>query len=250
MRKEFDKLYFGNHGDLGDSFISAGMVHYYADKTHELHVSIHPKNEKTLKCLYQDYNNIKLFNFENDGKIDEYVSSNKLSRVIIPKLHTHYVRGLSFHPLWDVQCYTLMDLSYSIRYKNFKLPKYINGAEELYQKLASDGAPYILVHKTTGEHPQGIPINIEGFRYSIGLPPLKIIEIDPSLDDYNMLKWLKLIENATEIHVVPSSFHCLVDSIHTNAKLFYHDAREKVSMLVNSEWNNFKWNMVHYDQKY
>jgi len=250
MRKEFDKLYYDGHGDLGDSFITSGIVHHYAKKTNKLHVSISPKNGKTLRCLYQDYKNIKLFDYENEEQIDQYVKLHNLSRVVIPKLQTHSVRGLYFHPLWDVQCYTLMDLSYSIRYENFKLPKHINGCEELYQKLIGDGTPYILLHKTTGEHPQGIPINVEGFRYSIGLPPLRIIEIDPSLDDYNMLKWVKLIENAAEIHVVPSSFHCLVDSIHTNAKLFYHDAREKVSMLVNSEWNNFKWNIVHYDQKF
>ena len=65
----------------------------------------------------------------------------------------------------------------------------------------------------------------------------------------DMMQYVKLIQHAEEIHCVPSSFHCLVDSIQTNAKLFFHDIREKTSMAVNTQWNNFKWNEVNYEYR-
>jgi hypothetical protein len=91
-------------------------------------------------------------------------------------------------------------------------------------------------------------MNVPAFREANGLLPIKIIEIEEGITD-NMMHYVKLIQNAQEIHVVPSSFHCLVDSIDTNAKLFFHDLREKTSMFINSSWNTKQWTVVNYNQR-
>jgi hypothetical protein len=79
---------------------------------------------------------------------------------------------------------------------------------------------------------------------------MKIIEITPNITK-NMLQYAKLIENAKEIHCVPSSFYCLTDSIteRTSANLFFHDIRAATLMQINSKWNNNRWNIVKYDRK-
>jgi hypothetical protein len=105
------------------------------------------------------------------------------------------------------------------------------------------------VHRQTGDHPKGLPINVSGFRHANGFPEIKIIDIVPEITN-NMMQYVKLIQNAQEIHCVPSSFHCLVDSMPTSAKLFFHDIREKTAMAVNSSWNNEKWNMVNYAERF
>ena len=64
-----------------------------------------------------------------------------------------------------------------------------------------------------------------------------------------MMQYVDLIKNAEEIHVVPSSFHCLVDSMETNASLYFHDIREKTSMAINSDWNNHRWTIVKYQNR-
>jgi hypothetical protein len=105
------------------------------------------------------------------------------------------------------------------------------------------------VHRYTGDSLDGIPINIPGFRKSAGLNEnIQIIEIKEGITD-DMMQYVKLIQNAQEIHCVASSFHCLVYSIQTNAKLYFHDIREKTSMAVNTQWNNFKWIEVFYDER-
>jgi hypothetical protein len=248
MKKLFDRLYFQSGGSLGDCFVLSGIIHYYAEKTKELHVPAYPVYYKTIQTLYQDYKNIIVVSISNAEEEEEYVNSKKLSKILGGRVYGELIRGLYIHTLWDQQLYANHELPFSLRYKNFKLPKYINGEEELYQKL-SNNEPYVLVHRYTGDHPQGIPISIENFRSANGMTPIKIIDIDHTITD-NMMQYVKLIKNAEEIHCVASSFHCLVDSIDTPARLFFHDVREKTSMLVNSEWNNNKWIIINYSQKF
>jgi hypothetical protein len=129
------------------------------------------------------------------------------------------------------------------------LPQHVEGAEELYQQL-SGGEPYIIVHRYTNDHPQGLPLDYEAVRRDWGLPPIRVIEITPDITN-NMMQYIKLIENASEIHCVPSSFHCLVDSMHdkTKAILFYHDLREKTAMSWNSDWNGHIWKLIRYNRR-
>ena len=66
-----------------------------------------------------------------------------------------------------------------------------------------------------------------------------------------MLYYKTLIENAEEIHCVPSSVFCFVDSITklTKAKLFYHDVRKQTIMRINNPWNDHRWTKINYDTK-
>jgi hypothetical protein len=50
---------------------------------------------------------------------------------------------------------------------------------------------------------------------------LKVIEIEKDITD-NIFDYCYLIEQAAEIHCIESSFLFLIDSIHTNGKLFSH----------------------------
>ena len=249
MFKLFDRLIFMAPYSLGDSFILSGIVHYYAERCHELHVPVRPEFFETLSTLYQDFSNIKIVIINSHEELDEYASNNKLSKILGTTLQSENIRGLRLHPLWDQQLYSNHELPFSLRYKNFKMPTNVAGSKELYQKLAGDGTPYALVHRYTGDHPYGIPINVENFRSACGMPPIKIIDIDHTITN-NMLQFIDLIMNAREIHCVASSFHCLIDGINTNSRLYFHDVREKTSMLVNSPWNNNKWIIINYGQKF
>lgn len=249
MIKIFDRLFFLGSVGLGDSFVQSGLVHHFADRSHELHLPAQPKFFKTIKTLYQDHPSIIVIPLEPEEEhITQYVQENKLSRILpIPLVQTT-IRKYQIIPMWDIQTYSNYELSYGLRYSNFRLPNHILGSEELYNAL-SNNEPYIIVHRYTGDDTAGIPINIPEFRKNAGLENnIRIIEIKEGITD-DMMQYVKLIQHAEEIHCVPSSFHCLVDSIQTNAKLFFHDIREKTSMAVNTQWNNFKWNEVNYEYR-
>jgi len=249
MIKIFDRLFFLGSVGLGDSFVQSGMINHYADRCHELHLPARPSFYKTIKTLYQDHPSIKVVALDPVEELHaQYAKAHGLSRLLAIPLAQSNIKNYQIIPMWDIQHYSNYELSFELRYSNFRLPKHIEGSEELYQSL-SLGRPYILVHRYTGDNPDGIPINIQGFRGSVGLrEDINIIEIKEGITD-DMMQFTKLIQCAEEIHCVPSSFHCLVDSIQTDAKLYFHDIREKTSMAVNTPWNNFKWIDVHYEQR-
>jgi hypothetical protein len=251
MPKIFDRLYYVGPLGLGDSFLHNGIVHHFASQCFELHVPAWPQIHKTVACLYQDFPNIKVVPLRHyDEGENQYIAEQKLSR-ILPNdmIRINSSTGEPMAPLWDVQVYAYYGLSFSLRYNNFHLPKHVEGAEELYQDL-SKGEPYILVHKRSSKYPTGFPIDINNFRKNAGLPTLKVVEVQEGITD-NMMQYVKLIENAEEIHCVASSFHCLVDSIYnrTKGRLFFHDIRADALMKINSHDNQFSWQIVDYGVK-
>ena len=243
----YDRLYFCAAMTLGDNFVYSGIIHHYADRCQELHIPVETKFFKTMQCLYQDYPNIKIFSSLAPIQEEQYISQHKLSRINNAEITFVDIEGIRICPLWDEQVYTEFEIPFSLRYKNFRLPKYIDGAEELYQKL-SGGEPYILIHRRTGLHPDGMPIDI--FRSVKNNSNINIIEITEGITD-NMMQFVPLIERAQEIHCVSSSFRCLVDSIYnrTTGKLYYHDIRATTLERVNSRWNNYIWNIILYENK-
>jgi hypothetical protein len=248
MIKVFDKMFFIGPMSLGDNFVLSGIAHHFGDRSNELHIPVNPEHYETMSTLYQDHPHIKVISTASYNHDDvRYVDDNKLGRIMRPEYLSWHIRRYRIVPMWDLQLYAHFELSYSLRYSNFRLPKHIEGAEELYQEL-SQGEPYILVHRYTNNHPEGIPFDLYSFRQYSNLPPIRTIEIQEGTTD-NMMKYVKLIQNAQEIHVVPSSFHCLVDGIDTKAKLFFHDIREKTAMIATSQWNNYKWIMVSYPER-
>ena len=248
MMKLYDKMFFMSTTSLGDSFVLTGIIHHYGDRCNELHVPVMSGQFETLSTLYQEHPNIKVISGDSYNNDDTaYIEKHKLGRIMRVEYLRWPIRNYGVVPMWDLQLYSNFELSFGLRYSNFRLPKNIKGSDELYERL-SGGEPYILVHRFTADHPNGMPVNIPAFREMNGLPPIKIIEIHESITQ-NMMHYVKLIQNAQEIHVVPSSFQCLVDGIDTPAKLFFHDIREKTAMSANSQWNNFKWIMVSYPER-
>jgi hypothetical protein len=250
MSKIFDRLFFIGPLGLGDNFVHSGIVHYFGDRCIELHVPVWPAHFETITTLYQDHPHIKVVPLKHyDLGENQYVYENRLSRILPTDLIRTTASGVTMAPLWDVQIYANYEIPFTMRYDNFRLPKLIPEAAELYDALTGD-EPYVLVHRRSGKWPAGMPVNIQEFRKHSNLPDIKIIEVFEGITN-NMMHYVKLIENAQEIHCIPSSFHCLVDSMNhrTNARLFFHDIRDDVLMKVNSISNQHRWIIVNYPTK-
>jgi hypothetical protein len=252
MAKIFDKLFFLGPMSLGDSFVVSGLAHHFGDQCEELHLPVFPKFYNTLRTLYQDCPHIKVVALEPyEFGENQYVEANKLSRILRPtSLNYTIINNTKLHPFWEIQNYDYYNVPYSVRYSKFKLPAGVDNSVELYEKLSNKN-PYVLVHRCYSNYSNGLPIDTEGYRKSNNLPDLPIIEIREGITD-NMMEFVELIRNATEIHCVPSSFQCLVDNMfnQTNAQLFYHDVRIDALMYVNSFWNDKRWSVVTYAEKF
>lgn len=244
----FDKLYFVGPMDLGDHFVHAGIINYYADRCNELHVPVKPHNYDTVSTLFWENSNVRVVVLNENE--DDYVRRNNLGRINNwwPMFFTD-INNRRTSLMWEEQCYLHYEVPFRNRYDNFRLPKNIPRSDYLFDKLTNK-KPYALVHRITGLHPLGLPINVPLYRQMNSLPEIDLIEIVPGLTN-NMLDFVKLIENADEIHCVNSSFFCLVDSIHkrTKMQLFFHDIRADSIVRVNNEYNKNCWTKVFYNEK-
>jgi hypothetical protein len=250
-------LFFAGAMSLGDAIVFNAIIHRMAAQADILYLPVLRQYFDTLNCLYQDYDNIVVVAFDNPEQQDEFVQSNNLARIVLDVLTrtSIFIPNLAGYVTatvnWDRQVYEFFDIPYSARYREFKFPKHVEGADELYNRLTEGEENYCLFNQQTGAHPAGLNIELHGFRAGNNFPPMKIIEINDTITS-NMLQYVKLIENAKEIHTVNTSFYWLVDSLidRTNATLYYHDRRADSIQQINSRWNNYRWITVSYPEKF
>lgn len=226
-----------HHTGLGDHFICNGLVNELSKK-YKIYLICKTSYYTTVNCLYTDNFNVKPIlisgeTFEDEIKQVEIICNN----LNLPLLRIGFVN--LDHNKFDRVFYESLNIDFGFRYSSFTLPKINLGSSILYKNLAKE-TPYILVHKQSSDNKE---FNIQIDSTS------NIIMVDPYITD-NMLDWIELIENAKEIHCVPSSFYCLVDSLNNlRGKLFYHNIRKGTLIHPNNEYNNNKWNIIDYAEK-
>ena len=253
----FKELFFDGCVGLGDAFVMNGIVHHYARDCDKLYYPAKAEFFETLTCLYKDFPNIEVWRFYSIEQESIFLKA----KTHVEKVHSRALvtstidrkgclpEQIQVH--WPQQIYDNFDIPFKMRYLDFHMPSQIEGCQELYDRLTEGEKDYILVHRYASDHPSGIPVNIPLFRAERGWSPIKVIEIQPG-QTTNMLQYKTLIENAAEIHCIPSSFFNLVDSMATKikAQLYFHDLRRNSLMRVNSRWNNNRWNTVDYAERY
>lgn len=252
MNYVFDKLFFDSSVGLGDAFVMNGIVHHYARQCEKLYYPARGEFFETLQCLYRDFPNIEVWRFYNNEQEEIFVETNNLLKVHSTPLITSEIHRIGcekeyIHVHWPQQIYENFDVPFKMRYLDAHIPAHIEGSQELYESLTGGEKEYAIVHRFASDHPDGIPIDVQSYRRVQGLGEIKVIEIREG-QTTNMLQYKTLIENATEIHCIPSSFFNFVDSMVTkiNAKCFFHDIRKNSLMKVNSRWNNHRWEIVTY----
>ena len=250
---QFDKLFFDRCVGLGDAFVMNPIVHHYARMCKTLYYPARGEYFETLKCLYQEYPNIEVWRFYSNDQEDVFLKTYpdvihlKSLPLITQEIDRKNCELEKIQIHWQQQLYENWDIPFKMRYLDFHMPKTVAGSAELYAWLTEGVDDYILVHRYASDHPDGIAIDVPGYRALKGLAPKKIIEIRPGQTE-NMLQYKKLIENAAEIHCVASSFFNLVDSMIFDIKgvPIFHDIRKNSLMKVNSRWNEYKWQVVTY----
>ena len=215
-----------HHLGLGDHFVCNGLVHELSKKYFKIHLPSKKHNFDTVGCLYKDWDNISVFDVTDEYKdISTYCLKNN-----IPVLRVGFDYLNSCADFGNVCFYKQLGFDFSIRYTNFKLPNEVPNADTLYDNLVSSTKEYCLVHQQSSVG--NFQINIQS--------DLPIIEIKPGFTN-NLLDYVKIIKNATEIHCIDSSVINLVDgmSLETD-KLFFHEIKT-CPWKISDKWNRIKY---------
>ena len=242
-----EKMCFPPQGSIGDCFVMAGAANWFSDRCNHLVFPVLNKANQAeiAHCLFRDNPKITVFPYNDPACSDLNIIINKERLMMITATVAFAVTmedGTRAPILWDEQNYTLMDIPFSVRYNHFRLPNVEKEAKELFNRVVKNPS-YILCSQQ---------MRNKGSVAKLKIPDTgdQIIELTEELSS-NIILYSELVKHAKEIHCVPSSVFCFIDSIThtTKAKLFYHDIRKHTLMRINNQWNNHRWNIISYDYK-
>lgn len=206
------KLYVIQHLGLGDHIVTNGIIRQKALSNDKVIIFCRNFNYLSVKALFEDDNKIEVVALE-----DEWNHPVKWTNLykIISKAKDGEILQLGFRPIalhegasFDDSFYVEANLSFDLKWKNFKIPeKYILKSPKVEK--------YAFVHQDINR----------GFK--IDTSKIKIPIIEPDFNDKpNILDWVSIIQEASEIHCIDSCFINLIDQLNckfcANERIYYH----------------------------
>jgi hypothetical protein len=215
-------LYVYHHLGLGDHFDCNGLVRHYAKQSNYEKVGVFTKSNyfKMVEYMYRDNPKIQVISIDTANEwqsVREFLSTtsddDKFLKVGHENYHSLPQQLKDSRNCWEL-FYELIGLPLDLRYSGFYVERDISAENALFEKL-TEGKPYIFMHD---DPERGYKMDRSHFKN----PDLKIVENDP---EQNIFHFLKIIEEAEEIHCMESSFKTLVDIYAGQEDLFFHDFR-------------------------
>ena len=210
-------LHVHHHLGLGDHIICNGLVRsLVGEKADEVAVFVRDGNLPRVARMFDNESRIHLIPVPSDACVTD-VSNLQFVNLYMQSRGGELLR-LGFDQMnrapqlnFDQVFYIFAGVPFSNRWDRFSVRRDLAEEQRVLSKLNPTGEPYIFVHDDPSR----------GFAFS---PPndrgLKVIRNDVSEDIFSMIG---VLENATEIHCMESSFRCLIESIPSiTCPLFLH----------------------------
>jgi hypothetical protein len=212
--------YIYHHLGLGDHIICNGMVRHYKEIYGEVTVFCKPHNYENVKYMYRDDKNITVLPVGEDWDVNMYIFKNKIENDVIK---------IGFDKLgnfpttkFDESFYKIADIPFEYRFSKFSFLRDSDRENEAFNYVNPNNEEYIFVHG-----------NVDRTKIR---SDLKIIE-NPT--KFGVFDILKIIENATEVHIMESSIKCLVNSyIFEKPAFYYHQYVRGYDEWANSQGKN------------
>lgn len=217
--------YIYHHLGLGDHFICNGMVRHYYDihKNIKLFCKHHLKSH--IDFMYRDLYNFEVISFLDDSEVEEHIYKNNLHESLIKIGFDKLITSLQHVETFDKGFYFGERLPFEIRFKKFYIRRDEEKEEYVFEKFAKNYKEYIFVHD---DPERGMRINLDRIKRS----DLPIIRNDKT---FLITDYLKLLENATEIHLMQSCFKDMINSyVMPKPKIFLHNYIRNYDNYANS----------------
>ena len=238
MKKE---LYIHHHLGLGDHIDMNGLVRFFlmVKGYNKIFLFVKKPYYDMISYMYADEDRIELIKIDpaqnEDLQVFEYMNNIK-NKDFLRIGFENYPFGKEIEEnknCWEY-FYEQVKVPYEAKVNCFYIERDKKQEERVFLKLNPKNEPYIFVHD---DPDRGYIID-----YSLIINKnMKIIKNDKS---ENLFYFLKILENANEIHCMESSFKSLIEIYAKTEKLFFHDFRNHP--LGNK--TNKKWRIIKYDK--
>jgi hypothetical protein len=196
-----------HHLGLGDYILLSGGIKYLVrkGKIKSAFILCLEKNAYSVSQLYEDTEKIDIISVTNWDALCDFLVSWK------GEIKTIGYDLLEDYEHFDVEFYNLLGVNFEERWNSFSIQRNWESEKKLLEELKLPDK-FAFVHDDASRG-----FIIEDKYLMSGLPVIRPF-ITKSIFD-----WIGVLENATEIHCMCSSFKHLVDSLpNITDKLYYH----------------------------
>jgi len=226
------EIFLWTHAGLGDHLICNAIYRHYAKLYDLIHIFVKTRNLANVKYMLRDLSNVDYIHGLGDQ--DEFVKQYLDIHRFIPllKIGHEYLNTTKLN--FDKAFYEQVKIPFEKCWEDFYVQRDFAVEEKLCKILNPTGEPYIFVHQDTD---RGYPINMDYIKNK----NIKIIESNYKFDDikeYLLFHYIKLIEEAEEVHVMESSFKNMINfCIDNKENVFLHKYARGVVSTCKSYWN-------------
>ena len=230
-------IYIYTHLGLGDHILCNGLVRHFSENENRVYVFVKPTNINNVAFMYRDNPTIKLISMY-DHEVQQFMSINRNNKYIVAGISTEYHRKLNNneYETFDIGFYDMVNIPLEYKWDKFHINRNQESEKDaFYNKLSlQDGEDFILIHDDVS---RGMKLNLNYIQKGI-----KIINI-ANYQNIGIFDFIYAIEQAREVHVMNSSFACLIDTMQIrNDNIFYHEyARPNTNFKLKLNWNILKF---------
>ena len=243
------KLILIPHLELGDNIIFNGIVRHYCSIFDNVILVCKKMYEKQINYMYSDLNNLTIYPVkggavEGINLIDEFYYDSDINNLLI-KCNTTFlpvsnsrtsytniftnVAGVVANVInrshYPKIFFDELELPYEFRYTKFKINRDYSSEDIIYNKLVNIvGNKYIVI---IDDEKRNIVIDIRYITneypiFKLGNNSINKDERLETVKSDNIFNYIKLLENANEIHTIDSSIVLLIDALNLNVKTYIH----------------------------
>jgi len=193
--------YIHHHLGLGDHIICNGMVRHFCKKYNNIVLFCYTHYYDNVSYMYRDLNNLEIFTFDREEEAILFVENNPTVKNNLLKPGFENLDSCLDRMTFDEAFYYLAGLDFQIRFDEFYFDRDLEKEEEVCKTLNPDNEKYIFV---LDDPNRGYNIDM-----SKVMSDYKVIRNDYQ---FGMFDYIKLLENAEEIHMMQTGFLDLVNS--------------------------------------
>lgn len=219
-----NSIYVHHHLGLGDHIICNGLVRYILKATNpdDLWLVVKQKNLNNVSRMFADDSRVKFIPVDEDRNF--YELPLRWSDVRLVRVGFDQCRESDF----DVSFYDSVGVSFEERWNSWYYQRDMRCEQNMIEELKLPDK-FVLVHDTSSMGTFDLKINTD-------LPVIRVSRLN---SETTIFDWIGIIERATEIHCIDSSFIHVVNSIDSTAdSLFYHKIKaSKMQICFRKNWS-------------
>lgn len=219
--------YIYHHLGLGDHIICNGMVRHFCKRNDNIVLFCYSHYRENVEYMYRDLSNLEIFDFATEPEIVNFIHRNNLQDNLIKTGFDRlklYLNRMTF----DEAFYAMIDLNFDIRFDEFYFERDYETENKVCEKLNPNNEKYIFV---LDDPNRGFSIDMNKVTSEY-----KVIRND---FEFKMFDYIRLLENAEELHMMQTGFLDLVNSYKMKKpKIYRHNYVRKYPKSIHSKGIN------------